>query len=106
MSWEDWIIRQHSNGFDATTYDVLCELCVSSYNLNKKSRKADLKDKVHYFVIWWNSNKKMMKKYKSQSKIGELLGVDHSTIVHFLRRRKPTILYEENVKCISDFLNS
>jgi hypothetical protein len=106
MSWEEWIVRQESGKSDMTSYDFLCELCVSSYDLSKKSRKADLKDKVHFFILWWNTNKSKMSKYTGQVKIGQLLGVDHTTIVHFLKRRKPTIFYEENVKCINDFLNS
>lgn len=106
MSWEDWIVRQETKGNDMTSYDVLCELCVSSYGLNRRSRKADLKDKVHFFILWWKKNSNVMSKYKTYTSIGALLGTDHTTIIHYLKRRKPTILFEENVKCIDDFLNS
>lgn len=106
MSWEDWIVRQASDENKMSSYDFLCELCVSSYNLDKKSRKADLKDKLHFFIFWWNNNKSKMIKYNTLQKIGKLLDVDHTTVIHHLKRRKPTILFDDNVKCISDFLNS
>jgi hypothetical protein len=106
MSWEDWITIQETNGRKMTSYDVMCELCVSSYSLDKKSRKSNLKDKVHFFVLWWMANRSKMVRYTSYMKIAELLKVDHSTIVHYVGTRKPTILFDENVKCINDFLNS
>jgi len=106
MSWEDWIIRQASNNVEMTSYDFLCELCVSSYSLDKKSRKADLKDRVQFFILWWNVNKPKMSKYNTLTKMGTLLNADHTTVLHYIKRRKPTIMYEQNVKCINDFLNS
>lgn len=105
MSWEDWIIRQTEDK-PYTSYDFLCELCVSSYGLNKKSRKADLKDKCHFFIHWWYKNRNNMNTYTTTVKLGQLLNVDHSTILHYAHRRKPTIFFEENTICINDFLNS
>lgn len=109
MSWDEWIARQESDpekNLHKGTFDVLLEMCVSSYDLDKKSRKAGLKDKVQYFILWWNKHKSKMKYYKSTVKLASLLKVDHSTIVHYTHRRKPTIFYSENTRCIDDFLNS
>jgi len=105
MDWEWWIMSSNENT-DYSRYDFLCELAVSSYKLNKKSRKADLKDTVQFFILWWKKNKKQMKKYNTLVSIAGLLCVDHTTIIHYIKRRKPTIMYEENTKCINDFLNS
>ena len=106
MCWEDWIMREQGLSIEKTSYDILCEMAVSSYYLNKRSRKADLKDRVHCFLIWWTKNKRLMKSYNTTTTIGRLLNVDHSTVIHMLKRRKQTIMYEDNTKCISDFLNS
>jgi hypothetical protein len=106
MGWEDWIMRQNGLSKERTVYDVLSELAVSSYSLTRKSRKADLKDKMQYFILWWNKNKKNMRVYNSTIALGKLLNCDHSTVLHYIHTRKPTIMYEENTKCINDFLNS
>lgn len=109
MSWDEWIARQESDpekNLIKGTYDILLELCVSSYDLSNRSRKAHFKDQRQFFILWWFKNKKNMKHYNSTVKLGEALKCDHSTIIHYLHRRKPTILYYENTRCISDFLNS
>jgi hypothetical protein len=103
--WMHWIAGYEKQE-PKSTYDLLAELAVSSYDLDKKSRKADLKDKVQYFVKWWFSEKKKMKKYKSSTAIGKLLKKDHATILHCLHRRKPTIDFDFNTACIKDFLKS
>lgn len=89
-----------------SSYDLLAELAVSSYELDRKSRKAELKDKMQYFIKWWFSEKSKMKKYNTSVKIGELLKKDHATVLHSLKRRKPTIDYDFNTACIRDFLKS
>jgi|LauGreDrversion4_2_1035121.scaffolds.fasta_scaffold50222_3 hypothetical protein len=106
MSWEDWIYRQSGLSVEKTAYDILAELAVSSYNLDKKHRKAELKDRCQCFIIWWNKNKHLMNKYKSLHSVGELMNKNHATIIHQLKRRKPTIMYDINTRCINDFLNS
>lgn len=87
-------------------YDVFLELAVSSYELDKKNRKAELKDRLQYFILWWNKNKSAMGKYNTLVELGGLVKKDHATILHYLKRRKPTINYEYNTACIRDFLNS
>lgn len=106
MSWEDWIMRQSGLSKEKTVYDVLAEMAVSSYDLNKRNRKAELKDKCQFFILWWMKNRNKMNLYTSTTTVGKLMGCDHSTILHYVHRRKPTIMYEENTRCINDFLNS
>jgi hypothetical protein len=95
----------------STTYDNLCELCVSTYNLCSKSRKSDLKDAVHFFLEWWLKNKELMNRYHSKSAIGKLLETDHATVIHYIGTkyaegtRKKSWDFEENTKDIADFLN-
>ena len=86
------------------SYDKLCELAVSSYSLDSKYRGAELKDRVQYFLLWWLHNKKNMKYYISYSKIGQLLGIGHATVIHHISHRKPTVNYNANILCIKDFL--
>jgi hypothetical protein len=106
MSWEDWIMRENGLSKEKTVFDLLCEMAVSSYYLSKKSRKADLKDRMQFFILWWKNNKKKMNKYNSTTALGGLLGCDHSTVLHYIHRRKPTMFYNDNTRCINDFLNS
>jgi hypothetical protein len=106
MSWEDWIMRENGLSNNKTVFDVLCEMAVSSYYLTKKSRKEDLKDRMQFFILWWNTNKDKMYAYKTTTALGGLLHCDHSTILHHIHKRKPTIMYKKNTKCINDFLNS
>lgn len=105
---EEWIhwIAGYEQQESKSTYDVLAELAVSSYELDRKSRKAELKDKMQYFIKWWFSEKSKMKKYNTSVAIGQLLKKDHATVLHSLHRRKPTIEYDYNTACIRDFLKS
>lgn len=86
--------------------DLLIELAVSSYGLDERSRKADLKDKVQFFIKWWYERRRFMIKYKTLESLANLMGIDHATVLHHIKRRKPTAMYKENSKCLSDFLNS
>jgi hypothetical protein len=52
------------------------------------------------------NNKKKMNKYNSTTALGGLLDCDHSTVLHYIHRRKPTMFYNDNTRCINDFLNS
>jgi chromosomal replication initiation ATPase DnaA len=101
--WLEWINRSEGK---SSSYDTLAELAVSSYMLKSRSRKAELKDQVFCFIHWWMENKKKMVKYNSTIALGALLGRDHSTVIHYIHKRKPTLLYEHNVRCIRDFLYS
>jgi hypothetical protein len=105
MDWEWWIINSQ-NEIKYSRYDFLCELAISSYKLDKKSRKSELKDTVQFFLLWWEKNKKKMNRYNTYTSIGILMKIDHSTVLHHLRNRKPTAMYTENTRCINDFLNS
>lgn len=104
--WEFWIVKNEPGDEVKTSYDLLCELAISSYDLNERRRQAELKDMVHYFILWWNENKGRTKKYKTLQAIGESLGMGHSNVLHYIRRRKPTINFDKNVECLKDFLNS
>jgi hypothetical protein len=105
--WESWIERFDVPDYEGTSYDRLLEICVSSYGLNEKSRKSDLKDRVQFLCKWWFRNRKFMKLYISYQQIATLLNLEnHATIHHHLYNRKPTINYDFNTKCINDFLNS
>lgn len=103
--WMHWISINEERAAKST-YDVLAELAVSSYNLDAKSRNAELKDMVQYFVRWMFAERSKMKKYKSATAIGELLKKDHATILHHYRKRTPTAMYKENTACLKDFLKS
>jgi hypothetical protein len=113
--WEAWLIRSIKNeNLTESNYDKLCELAVSSYDLDSRSRKMDHQDLVTYMCIWWNSNKRFMKKYTSLASIGFILGErDHASVYHHIRAfserkpgRKVSYKYDENIKSIKDFLES
>lgn len=89
-----------------SAYDKLCELAVSQYNLDKRNRDMDFKDKCQYFYQWWHRNKAKMFFYVSYSEIGRLCKQDHATVIHHVRNRKPSANFEENTACIKDFLES
>ena len=109
--WEVWI-NNHSEIplLYFTSYDTICELAISSYELDKNSRKHDLKDKVHFFLIWWYANRNKMIKYNVYTRIGLALKIDHSSVMHYCKdgegKRKKSNNFEENTKCIKDFLES
>lgn len=105
-SWEYWITKNEPGDEIITSYDLLCDLAISSYGLDEKRRHSDLKDMVQYFCLWWEFNKRKMKRYKTLESIGAALSIDHATVLHHIRRRKPTIDFDKNVSCLKDFLNS
>jgi len=108
--WENWI---YNNGLFikgdeeyGTRYDLLCEMVISSYALNEKRRHMDLKDRVTYFLKWWQENKNKMLKYKTTTSIGKLLDCDHTTVLHHIHKRKISRDYNKNTSCIKDYLES
>ena len=105
MSWENWIIRNDEDG-PVTTYDFLLDLAVINYKLADKNRKIQKIDMKHFLVSWWNKNKGKFKKYKSMESLGSSMGITHCTVVHYVKHRKKSLKYEDNTKCINDFLNS
>jgi hypothetical protein len=103
MSWQHWIMNEQGT---ASHYDFLAELTVSSYGLNKKDRRQNKKDLVHFFVIWWTDNQENFIKHKTKSAFSKLLNVHWATVIHYQNNRKRSKLYEYNTLCIKDFLNS
>ena len=103
QAWMSWMKR---NGHikEITCYDYVLELAVRSYNLNKKSRKQELKDKVQFTLTWWHINKKCFNKYKSVTKVGQLFNMHHTNIVHHYKHRKKSSVWDKSTECISDFL--
>jgi hypothetical protein len=112
--WEAWLF--HNSPLEQrkfTGYDHLCELAVSAYDLDTSNRKVEIKDRLHYFLLWWKRNRKYMKKYNSLTAIGGLVKKDHSNVMHYVGKenekeglRKKSAFFEENVECIKDFLES
>lgn len=104
--WEYWVVKNEPNGGISTSYDLLCDLAINSYGLDERRRHSNLKDMVQYFCLWWDFNRPKMRKYTTLESIGKALGIDHATVLHHIRRRKPTIDFDKNVSCLKDFLNS
>lgn len=112
--WEAWLFNNSvKEQRKFTGYDHICELAVSAYKLDTSNRKVEIKDRLHYFLLWWKRNKNYMNKYKSLTAIGGLLKKDHSNVMHYVGKenqkkgiRKKSTEFNENVKCIKDFLES
>jgi hypothetical protein len=104
MSWSNWI-KNNTTDKDID-YDKLIELVVSSYNLDKKTRKMAQKDRVQFILIWWEKNKKKFKKYTTTCRVGALLNINHATVVYHYTSRKKSRVYEEETQCIKDFIES
>lgn len=104
-SWEVWIEKNTIDSED-TPYDKVAEIAVYSYNLALRSRKEDMIDKRHCFLIWWSLNRDMFQKYSTLKKISSLLKIHHSTTLHYINTRKKTSSFKENVSCLLDTLTS
>jgi hypothetical protein len=104
MSWNDWI-KKNTTDRDIN-YDRLLELTISSYSLDKKTKKMGQKDRVHFLVLWWHKHKNKFKKYNTTIKIGIALEIHHATVIHYYKNRKISRIYEEETKCIKDFIES
>tara|TARA_Y100000361_G_scaffold152238_1_gene171236 strand:+ start:1460 stop:1810 length:351 start_codon:yes stop_codon:yes gene_type:complete len=103
VSWDNWL-KANGHVKDITCYDHLLELTVTSYGLDKKNRKQELKDQMQFLILWWYRNKKKFNRYKTTTKVAELLNKDHTTIVHHYTKRKKSWYWDKNVECITDFL--
>lgn len=103
--WEYWI-QNNAISVKYTSYDKIAEMAVDSYGLSKKNRKEHLADKRHCFVIWWGLNRDKFQKYSSLEKIGILLNVNHTSVIHYLYKRKKSLRFDENASCLLDFLTS
>lgn len=103
--WEYWI-ENNTISIKYTPYDKIAEMAVYSYGLSNRSRKQDLIDKKHYFVIWWGLNREKFKTYNSLQKIATLLNIHHATVMHYLYSRKKSSKFNDNTSCLLDFLTS
>lgn len=103
--WEAWILLSN-NKLTECSLDKLAELAVSSYQLKAKRRDEDCMDNKHFFILWWNKNKNRFYNYRTITSLSILLGMNHSTVIHHLRHRKKSFRFEENTKCLRDFLTS
>jgi hypothetical protein len=103
--WEAWI-RNHTPNASNTPYDKIAEMAVYSYGLSERSRKEHLVDQKHYFIIWWGLNRGKFQNYNSLEKIGKLLNINHTSVIHHLYSRKKSPRFKENVSCLLDFLTS
>ena len=93
-------------------YDFVIEKTIRKFNLDYKSRKQYLKDQVHYLLMWWKKNSFRTKKYKTLEKIGEILNIDHSNVIHYIGkmgeegygRRIVSPYFATNVIDVSEFI--
>ena len=115
--WENWIIRQNYSNRGLvfgkkTQYDMIVDLAISSYTLNERTRKSDHLDRKHFFYLWWYANKGKMSSYNTLAHIADVIGEDHSNVIHYVGtngtngKRKKTGKFNENTSCIKDFLES
>lgn len=103
--WEAWILLS-GNKLTEGPLDRVAELAVSSYNLNTRDRHEEYMDRKHCFIMWWNQNRGKFKIYYTITSLAKLLNMNHSTVIHHLRTRKKSFRFDENVKCLLDFLTS
>jgi len=109
IPWESWIDRENvkTNFVDTSSFDRLCELAVSAYDLDSANRKQDLKDRLHFFILWWNSNANKMKVYRRYTDLARLVKKrDHSMVHYYLEKRVKSLNFEYNTADIKDFLES
>lgn len=101
--WASWLIDRNEI---IVNYDDLIEATIKRFSLDVKSRKMEFCDMKQQFVIYCYEllNKKLLKKHKSMSSISRLMKQDHATSLHLLRKRKPTLKFDENVKELNKFL--
>jgi hypothetical protein len=92
-------------------YDYVAERVVARFDLSKKLRVPELKDKVHFLLLFWKKNKRKFKKYKTKSAIGRLLELDHASVIHyagtdlkFEGRRKKSNFFNENNKELASYI--
>lgn len=104
--WAYWIKEKEEESKYSKIYDRIAELAVSSYELTSKERYEYRIDEKHCFVIWWYDNKNRFKKYHTITALSKLLKINHSTLIHYMNHRKKSFRYDENTRCLNDFLNS
>lgn len=87
-----------------TDHDQVAELAVILFGLDRKNRKQEVIDTKQAFVRWWYKNSKRCKKYKTLASISRLMNMNHASIIHLKKKRKPTLDYSENSAEICEFL--
>jgi hypothetical protein len=105
--WEEWIHdRETEMAREEYDYDKLLELAVSSYNLDDRCRILSVIDRKHHLITWWMNNRRNFTRYYTYQSVGDLMNLNHSTIIHYMARRKKSFSYESNVESLEDFLSS
>jgi|GEM_PF-6693114 len=83
-------------------YDDLFRLAVEKYDLSKRTRRSLVVDQRQFLLQWWDKNIREFKEIKTLDNAADELGYSgigkHSTIIHLIDKRTPTIDYEENTK--------
>ncbi len=80
------------------------EMCVFTFDLDKRGRKEELVDMKHVLIRWWDKNMKQFKAYNTMTSIAELMKVHHTTINHLQKHRKKSLRYNENTVIIKEYL--
>jgi hypothetical protein len=99
---------QRSIGED---YDWILEHASFKFGLRVKTRKQDKIDRLHYLLLFWKKNKNKFLKYKTYESIGDFLGLDHSSIIHYVGdlknkrlNRKKSNYWVQNVVDINEYI--
>lgn len=87
-------------------FDDFAEIIVDYFNLRFKSREMPLMDAKNYFILWWYENQQNFIKYKTATSMGKLLNMNHATILHHMKHRKPSLKFNLHTKNIEEFVNS
>lgn len=104
--WSSFIERNYDIPTIDSTYDKLFELAVSSYKLDKRTRKVDVINMKTFICRWWFKNKKKFNYINSSVKVAQKLKMDgHASILHLINHRKDPSSYKNDIEDIKDFLD-
>ena len=80
------------------------EICVFTFDLDRRGRREEVVDMKHLFIRWWDKNMNQFEAYKTMTSVAELMKVHHTTINHLQKHRKKSLRYNENTKGIKNYL--
>ena len=92
-------------------YDWIIERATFTFNLKSKSRKLSKVDRLHCLLMFWKENRLRFTKYKTYEAIGDYIGLNHATILHYVGNlrgsrlnRKISNYWDQNTLDISEYI--
>lgn len=100
---EYWLTQRNESGF-ITPYDNILKQAVEKFYIGTYKQTQDNADRKQALILWWKAHKQRFEMFRTNSRLGYELNINHSNVSHYIFTRKPSNEYIANTKELTNFL--